>query len=99
MVNKNLVTHDGSLFTWLGNEGSIEVSDLGKLQFYGQVFDDAADVGFFIRSHRTGTKKLFIGHAEFFAGELTHWTFTEYDPRTRQMGRSRSPSSTTEEKQ
>lgn len=51
--------HDGSKFTWHGNVGYTEVSDLGR-GYTGRVWKDAMDVGFIIRSHKTGVEKLFV---------------------------------------
>lgn len=46
-------------FTWTGNKGCAEASDLRG--FPGQqVYRDAADLGFEVESLRTGTVRLFV---------------------------------------
>lgn len=51
--------YDGKLFTWIGTEGSIEASDLPKC-FDCRLWPDSCDVGFKVKSHRTGKVALFI---------------------------------------
>lgn len=52
-------THDGSLFTWSGNSGVIDRSDIsGPLMSI--VWSDSCDLGFKIVSNRTGAIVLFL---------------------------------------
>lgn len=73
-------THDGSKFTWRNGHGSCELSDFMPSHFSGRVWSDAADVGFYIRSHKTGASKLFLFREEHKDGEgdVTHWVFAEH---------------------
>lgn len=64
-VNSSLPIHDGSKFTWKDGHGCIEASDLGR-GYTGRVWQDACDVGFIVRSHKTGAEKLFV-----YAGGLS----------------------------
>jgi len=50
--------HSGSKFDWHGGVGATEASTLGP-RWSGRVWPDAADVGFVVRSHRTGKTMLF----------------------------------------
>ena len=63
--DNTLPVHDGSKFTWKDGAGCIEASDLGR-GYTGRVWNDAADVGFIVRSHKTGAEKLFV-----YAGALS----------------------------
>ena len=56
---QDIPVHDGSKFTWTGKTGVIDESDFGKAKYTGQVWKDACDAGFYVRSHRTGDMKLF----------------------------------------
>jgi len=58
--------HDGKVFTWHEGAGCADASDLGR-GYSARVWNDAADVGFFVKSHRTGAQKLFV-----YAGALSH---------------------------
>ena len=60
---KTLPVHDGSKFDWHGHTGVTEASTLGP-QFTGRVWPDSADLGFAVRSHRTGRKMLFTLESE-----------------------------------
>lgn len=57
-TNKFLPTHDGSLFMWKGSQGCCDASDLGTT-VDARIWNDACDSGFYIKSHKTGERKLF----------------------------------------
>jgi len=72
MVKKpdyELPTYDARLFTWDGGKGLTEASDMhlapgvvpGK-----RVWNDACDVGFYVRSPKTGTTKLFVNDGPLY---------------------------------
>ncbi len=58
MMLNNVPVHDGSMFFWHEGHGSVEASDFLK-QIDAPVYDDACDVGFKVRSHKTGRTVLF----------------------------------------
>jgi len=73
--------HDSNKFSWdpkdqtFATEASTLVSR-GQ-GFLGRIYDDACDIGFDIKSVRTGEKKLFYlaeTHKDA-EGDVTHWTF------------------------
>lgn len=55
-----LPTHSALLFTWEGNIGITERSDFGPGEFESRVWSDACDVGFKVRSPRTGRVLTFV---------------------------------------
>lgn len=59
MIKTNVPVHDGSLITWSGRVGSIEASSL-RGQIDGRVALDSCDVGFYVTSPATGSRKLFV---------------------------------------
>lgn len=71
--------HNGKRFSWNGKRGCAEVSDLScsSGETWGRVWYDAADVGFHVKSHRTGRVELFTLQAEHRDrdGDVTNWTF------------------------
>lgn len=60
-----------------------EVSSLRNcVSLMQPVFDDAIDVGFAIKSVRTGVERIFTLTSEDVKdGEIRGWTFTEMGPR------------------
>jgi hypothetical protein len=54
-----------------------EASDLYGHELYRQIYDDAADVGFAIRSDRTGAvMRFYVAQVhKDREGDITHWTF------------------------
>lgn len=46
-------------FTWNGNLGTCEISDLGRDFRFGQVYDDACDEGVTVVSSKTGEEVVF----------------------------------------
>jgi hypothetical protein len=62
MVSKQIPVHDGRLFAWEGNVGACDRSDLGPKGMCDRIYDDACDVGFYVRSHKTGKYVLFVLH-------------------------------------
>lgn len=47
-----------------------------------RIFDDACDMGFYVKSHRTGAKQLFVlekAHYDCGCNEvISHWTFVSH---------------------
>lgn len=60
-MNTYLPIHSGKRFTWTGNVGVTEASVLGR-NHTGRVWPDSCDTGFIVRSHKTGTDKVFVYH-------------------------------------
>lgn len=57
----SLPVHDGSKFSWHDGVGTCNVSDLDIIaRVAGRVYADSCDVGFKVRSHRTGAEVLFL---------------------------------------
>ena len=65
-----------------------EASDLGGQPFLNQLYKDAVDVGFVMKSHKTGEEVMFCldkehrdtdgrgwGGLPLEYGDITHWTF------------------------
>lgn len=51
---RNVPVYPATLFSWLNGNASVEASDLagaghGFLSFLSQIYDDACDVGFYVR--------------------------------------------------
>jgi len=80
-TNPNLPTHDGRSFSWEGNTGYAEVSDLGRgADVAGRAFPDACDMGFYVRSHKTGARKLFLETGvRRLDGDVISWIYTTDD--------------------
>jgi len=51
--------HDGSKFSWKKGVGVIEASQLRGTPLFGQLYDDACDLGFRIRNSKTGAVEAF----------------------------------------
>ena len=56
------------LFSWHGNRGVTEASDLNRIKFLSRIWDDACDVGFAVVSAKTG--KLVVFYLDY-----TDWGF------------------------
>ena len=74
--------YPSKVFTWNRNSGCTDVSDLSVYTSpqWSQLFDDACDVGFGIRSDRTGHVVRFSLGREEFSGhgedrEVVGWNF------------------------
>lgn len=66
--------YPGNLFTWNGNQGVAEISDLGPNPLC-PVYNDACDVGFGIEgTHREVVFCLNSTETDT-EGEITHWEF------------------------
>lgn len=77
----NIPIHDGTQFDWQGERGTADASDLndglGLLSFEGRVWNDSADVGFYVRSHRTGALVLFVQeNVQVRDGDTLWWQYT-----------------------
>lgn len=57
----NVPTHSGAAFTWHAGGGCTDASDLtpSGRGYAKRLYPDAEDVGFCVRSHRTGQVKVF----------------------------------------
>lgn len=66
------------LFSFSENTFSAEASDLYGYSLTKLIFDDAVDVGFSIKSAKTGAVEIFTvsDHAEDREGELLYWIYT-----------------------
>ena len=75
-VSPSCPVHRGNMFTWNGDAGVVDASDLGPFghRWYDRVYDDACDLGFVVVSHRTGARVLFI-FDDSFALEHNTWRF------------------------
>ncbi len=64
-------------FSWKTNEGTTERSDL-RVNIFSQIYDDACDAGFIVKSEKTGREFIaFHSHSEFDnEGELQYDVFT-----------------------
>ena len=74
--------HNGNLFDWRKNAGCACASDLSAnadgRKWMGPLYDDACDLGFVVRSHRTGACRSFFLTEELFSRkELVGWKFRD----------------------
>lgn len=85
-ILKSAPNHSTKLFTFEKNSNSFiaEESDFGKSKYFGKIYDDACDEGFWLTSHKTGAEKAFALHRTHRNndGELTHYEYREIDQRT-----------------
>lgn len=76
-VLRNVPIYSGARFTWNGDKGTTFISDLveKRWEVFSGLYDDADDIGFWIRSHRTGVKKLFtlVESPKDNEGETISW--------------------------
>lgn len=76
MAKLNAPLYDGQSFTWKGDTGYVDASDLSGGAFMSRLYDDAADLGFYIRSQRTGQVLMFhCCKGLYHAGEFVGWEF------------------------
>jgi hypothetical protein len=71
----NIPVYSSDEFTWKNNRGVAYASDLvgpGKSWAGSQVWNDAADMGFYVLSARTGVKMLFtyVSDEDGYDGEI-----------------------------
>ena len=59
-----------------------DASELKGFPFCGRLYDDAADAGFVLVSHKTGRSQAYYLHEEYQTenGEYTHWEFRPARP-------------------
>ena len=74
-----LPIHNARLVTWrkdVGTTGSVDASDLGP-NFTGRVWNDACDIGFILKSPKTGREILMVqtGRSTDREGDVTSWLF------------------------
>lgn len=70
-LRSDIPVHFGHRFNWTGNHGVSFESDLSldnAFGVFGRIFTDAADLGFFIVSHKTGKKVLFTVERNVYNG-------------------------------
>jgi len=88
MNNKNTLSipvYSSSLFTWErhshGSTGFVEMSDTHKKTTWSQVWNDSCDIGFKVRSTKTGAEVLFIFEKELkgHENEVNGWSFTSFN--------------------
>lgn len=72
----NLIEFPSSMFTVTGHQLSAEASDMGNRHLQ-PLYDDAADVGFAIKSDKTGNVVIFsvVDVKRDGEGELQYWTY------------------------
>jgi hypothetical protein len=92
--DRNVRKFSGDLFTWVKNVGYAEASTLnipvGQVPG-SQIWNDSQDVGFIVKSHKTGVEKLFTLQSERTEAAMTgfgsqssweeirEWIFTSSD--------------------
>lgn len=68
-----------SAFAWAGKVGVADASSMPEI-ISRQVWSDACDIGFEVKSDRTGTEKLFTFVGEFKVnGETAGWHYESDD--------------------
>jgi hypothetical protein len=74
--NRNLSVLSASEFSWVGKQGAAEVSSLSQFEPQ-RVWSDSCDLGFVVRSTRTGADVLFLLASEILdsEGSLSGWRF------------------------
>jgi hypothetical protein len=72
--------HQGGQFFWRDHVGYADASDIGG-RYYGRVYRDAADVGFKVKSGRTGRVLTFFfaGNTRDDEGDLLYTEFKTTD--------------------
>jgi hypothetical protein len=71
--------HSASMFTWNNEGGCIEASDFGNEVWMSQLFPDSCDVGFRVRSEKTGKVIPFtLERVEKRESEIVAWHFVSY---------------------
>lgn len=72
-----MITHKADEFTWRGKVGITEVSSLGR-PWIGRLFADACDVGFHVKSTRTGAvRAFFLTRQVASEGDIIEWVFED----------------------
>lgn len=68
--------YDGSKFDWSTGVGVADASDF-RSKLWSRLFPDACDVGFVVRSHRTGKELVFSESRTVFGreGETLGWEY------------------------
>jgi len=66
-IMSGLPVHSGDKFSWSQYAGSAEYSDFNEVTFGNRVYYDAADYGFWVKSHKTGNYVLFIFEKKVYA--------------------------------
>ena len=81
MINQNIPVHSASNVTWKGKRGGVFESDLGSNPF-ARVWNDAADVGFYLQGRNSRKLFLYSGEERSPEGELLLTVFTARDDET-----------------
>lgn len=82
----NVPTHSSSSVLWSKNHGQVDISALVEQceRFTNRVWPDSCDVGFWMKSHKTGVNVLFLLESQKLKdGEIVSWEFTSQDGRFR----------------
>lgn len=75
---RDVPVHDGSKFFWHQGVGSCDASDLGRVS--ARLYADSTDVGFIVRSHRTGRTKAFtLARVTKDSDEVLSWAYEAAD--------------------
>lgn len=79
MILHTVPNHSSNLFTWKGNSGVADVSDLGQsgnFKVWDRIYDDACDIGFYIVSAKTRKRVLFyMGKIDGDGEDIHGWNF------------------------
>ncbi len=62
LLRKDVPIYDGNLFCWKGTKGTTEASMLERMLDcpLQPLYESTTDLGFVVKSHKSGKKKLFI---------------------------------------
>ncbi len=73
---RGVPVHDGNKFHWYDGIGSADTSDLYPV-VSRRLYADACDVGFYVKSHRTGHVVLFtyVKTNKAYGDDITSWTY------------------------
>mgnify|MGYP006957753019 CR=1 FL=1 len=73
----SIPSYSSDLFSWYMGNGYTEISDLPCAPAACQVYDDACDVGFNVRSERTGKVMLFTLSevSQDKEGDISDWVY------------------------
>lgn len=90
VTSKNVLMFGAELFSWKGHEGVSEVSTFTRgsiTKILKRVWEDSCDVGFKLKSPKTGVEVLFIFEKVIYSNPENinesdvAWKFTEYSTK------------------